>query len=87
MTREQCHGFNVLPYTEFYAIPYWKWKQFFSRKYTNKVLELTKNAIGVHFWNGLNSDVTIRIGSKCAYALLAKEFCPKVFGSCEKYFN
>ncbi len=86
MTRERCHGFMALKRSYVYAVYYTSWKYFFDENYTNYVLNVTNDSIAVHLWNKLSAAKMIRVGSNTAYGLLARDYCPRVYGSCGDYF-
>lgn len=86
MTRENCGGFLAYPPSSFYAIPWRNWRWFFDPKYTQKTLDMTKDAPVLHVWNKHSINEKIRVGSKVAYGIVAEKNCPTVYGSCGKYF-
>lgn len=86
MTRERCHGFLVLKPSSVYAVDYTEWKDFFDERRTSHVLKVTNDSIAVHVWNKKSASKSIRVGSNIAYGLLANIYCPRVYGSCGKYF-
>lgn len=86
MNRKRCN-FNVLPQKSFFAVyPYWR--KLFDEVHAAEVARLTKESIGIHFWNSLTNVLRIRTGSSkpTAYEILAKEFCPSVYDSIDEYF-
>lgn len=86
MTREHCGGFLVLEPSYVYAVYYKDWEYFFDEHYTNYVLNVTNDSIAVHVWNKLSASKSIRVGSDTAYGLLARDYCPRVYGACGDYF-
>lgn len=86
MTRDRCHGFDVLPPSKCYAVPFRKWEQFFDVQATGKVLEMVKESVIVHFWNKFSIKRRVRVGDGSAYDLLAKEYCPLIYGAVGEEF-
>ncbi|XP_034937294.1 lactosylceramide 4-alpha-galactosyltransferase-like isoform X2 [Chelonus insularis] len=86
MTKARCHGFNVYPPSTFYPIHYKKWKLYFDAKKRNETLRMIEKALIIHVWNKLSQFETIRIGSDVPYAIIANQYCPKIFNNCSKFF-
>lgn len=81
MTEERCHGFNVLPQSKCYAVPYKQWADFFNRTLTKDVLEAVRESVIVHFWNKFSIKRMVKVGDDSAYDKLAKEYCPRVYAA------
>lgn len=81
MTQGRCHGFQVLPPSKCYAIPFRKWERFFEAEETKAVLEAVKDSVIVHFWNKFSIKRTVTVGDGSAYDVLAKEYCPLVYAA------
>lgn len=86
MTPKRCHGFNVLPPSKCYAVPFRKWEEFFDTKDSKHVLEKLRESLIVHFWNKFSIQRKVRVGDGSAYDVLAKQFCPRVYSVVGKYF-
>lgn len=76
----ECRVFSVLRRDELYAVHYGIWWVLFEPRLAAEVMELVRESRAVHFWNRLSGGKAVVVGSGSAYELLAKEFCPKVYG-------
>lgn len=86
MTRERCSGFLVFEPSFVYAVHFSKWNYFFEETFAEEVFKITNHSLVVHMWNKFSASKSVRVGSNVAYGLLAKDYCPKVYGSCGDYF-
>lgn len=86
MTRDSCHGFDVLPSRMCFAVSYWHWRKLFNVKATREVLEMVKESVIVHFWNYLSIRGRVRVGNGSAYDVLAKQYCPLTYAAIGKEF-
>lgn len=87
MTPDKCWGFNILPSKTFYPIPWTRKKSLFSSADVVRVLDVTKDSIGVHFWNNDSKfEKFNKNESMSAYGFFASKFCPKVFHASGEYF-
>lgn len=86
MVPERCHGFDVLPPSRCYGIPFRQWQRFFDINQTSQVMEALKDAVIVHFWNKFSIKRQVRVGDGSAYDVLAKEYCPRVYAAVGLYF-
>lgn len=88
MTPEKCRGFKVYPFKEFYPISYGFSSDPIHPGMTEQVLEKTKNASVVHFWNSHTKRriITKSSTTPTAYEVIAEKNCPKVFQSCGEQF-
>ena len=75
LCASSCADVKVLSHNYFCPIgpPFWHLYFEDSSKYS---LSLLNNSYGVHMWNFLSANETIRIGTKQMYAVLAAEHCP-----------
>lgn len=74
-----CGGVNILPPHWVFPVPCSDWRDLFKPRLAPSVLNKTKHSVGVHFWNKLSSQKRVRIGNGCAYDVLARHKCPKVY--------
>lgn len=81
-----CLGYTIYPFTAFYAIPYWRWKQLFDAKYMDEAMQTVNSSIVVHLWNYMSSGKKHKIGDTAAIEQLSKTNCPNVYGACGEYF-
>ncbi|XP_015110056.1 lactosylceramide 4-alpha-galactosyltransferase [Diachasma alloeum] len=86
MSKERCHGFTVYPPSAFYPISYPDWKLYFEAKSKNSTMQTIKDSFAIHTWNKLSSAGVITVGSEVPYALVANEFCPKIYRHSGKFF-
>lgn len=86
MTRENCHGFEVLPTELFFPIGYEARDPLFNMAYAKQTLEIVKNSYAVHQWDGLFHLVRLKVGTKAAIGIMAEQNCPKVYASCGQLF-
>lgn len=86
MTAQQCQGFNVLPESKCYAIGYPSWNQFFNPQDSEYVLKMLNDCLIAHVWNKFSITRNVTVGDGCAYDVLAKNYCPKVYSVCGEYF-
>lgn len=59
MNPRICWGFTVLSKEFLYPIYWTDWEQFFNPSTLNETLNITRDAVAVHFWNRLSSKVPI----------------------------
>lgn len=52
-----CNGLNVLPTKAFYEIDWSESNKFFDAKYSDEVMERTKDSHVIHFWNALTGSI------------------------------
>lgn len=83
---KSCQRFNILNTTFCYEIAFSEWKKFMVEKYSEEVMKRVEPSIVVHFWNHESRKFNVEKDSSAAYVKLAKQFCPKVIQSVEKYF-
>ncbi|XP_015109842.1 lactosylceramide 4-alpha-galactosyltransferase isoform X2 [Diachasma alloeum] len=86
MTPHRCRGFTVYPPSAFYPIHYKKWKLYFDEKEKNSTMSIIRRALAIHVWNKLSSSEIISPPSQVPYALVASEYCPKVYTHSGKLF-
>lgn len=86
MTSDRCDGFRVYQPSEFYAVSWEAWHNYFNRDSTKSTLAMTKDSLAVHVWNKLSKDETIEVGSNVAYGIIAEKNCPRVYRASGKYF-
>ncbi|XP_074094401.1 lactosylceramide 4-alpha-galactosyltransferase isoform X2 [Cotesia typhae] len=86
MTSKRCHGFTVYPPSAFYPIHYKMWKEYFDSKNKTETLKVIDKAYAIHVWNKLSHSEEIKVGSDVPYAVIANQYCPKVYNNCGKIF-
>lgn len=86
MTESRCHGFTVFPPSAFYPIHYKKWKQYFETEKFNDTMKSIENSRAIHVWNKLSSLMSVSVGSRVPYAIVASKYCPRVYSNCGKTF-
>ncbi|XP_017881402.1 lactosylceramide 4-alpha-galactosyltransferase-like [Ceratina calcarata] len=86
MTIERCNGFELLPPSSFYPIHYSSWRKYFESQYKNSTMEAVKKARAIHVWNKLSMNEKVRVDSDVPYAIVARNYCPKVFNNCGEIF-
>lgn len=84
---ERCDGFHVYSKSRFYAIPYKKWKNFFITDQLNDTMNAVKSSYLIHLWNRFSYQTPIKVGTKCAYALIAEKHCPLVYKTVGEYYE
>lgn len=52
----------------------------------DKISVLFKDSYVIHFWNKMNKDRTITVGSNQVYGVLADKYCPGVYHNCGSFF-
>ncbi|XP_034945390.1 lactosylceramide 4-alpha-galactosyltransferase-like [Chelonus insularis] len=86
MSKQSCRGFTVYPPSTFYPIDYSIWIDFFDSKEKNKTMEKIGKAWGIHLWNKLSTSRPIYVGEDVPYALIASQYCPKIYHNCGDIF-
>jgi hypothetical protein len=86
MTKELCRGITLLPTSTFYPIPYTAWERYFDENNSTNTMQLLNNSPAVHVWNKLSEKGIIYLNSQQPYGLLAKEYCPRTYWSCDTKF-
>ncbi|XP_063977475.1 lactosylceramide 4-alpha-galactosyltransferase-like [Diachasmimorpha longicaudata] len=86
MTPHRCRGFTVYPPSAFYPIHYKKWKLYFDEKERNSTMNIIHRALAIHVWNKLSSSEVISSPSQVPYAIVASEYCPKIYNHSGKFF-
>lgn len=86
MQPEICEGFKIFPPSTFYPIHYSNWRQYFDTNNLNQTMEIISKARAIHVWNKLSKSESVTIGSQVPYALIAKNYCPRVYSHCGVYF-
>ncbi|XP_018313109.1 uncharacterized protein [Mycetomoellerius zeteki] len=84
MTTNRCHGFVVYPPSVFYPIHYKNWKKYFEIKDSNVTLKILNKAKAIHVWNNLSKAEKVRVNSNVPYAVIARNYCPRVFNNCDE---
>jgi hypothetical protein len=70
----------------FFSIDWRSWKLFFEESRNDAVLKKAEGSYGVHFWNKMNSQEKIIVGSRQAYGLLAEKYCLGLYWNCGPVF-
>ncbi|XP_013100115.1 lactosylceramide 4-alpha-galactosyltransferase [Stomoxys calcitrans] len=84
---KRCMGFKVFPIEAFYAIPWMEWSHFFEAEMLDKTMARMKNSFVAHVWNKHSIKRQIQTDAKpCAYSVLAKKHCPRVYKAAGEYF-
>lgn len=86
MDTKRCMGFKVYPIDAFYAIPWRQWMHFFEPELLESTMKRIQNSFVAHIWNKHSIKQPIKVGSKCAYCLLAETHCPRVYKAAGVYF-
>lgn len=86
MTRDNCHGFQVLPYEACYPVNYENRRNLFDEAFLDEVMERTRNSFAIHFWNSHTSTLKLSTSSRSAYITFAKQFCPRVLAASGENF-
>lgn len=86
IAEQPCGNYTILLTTTFYVINYPSWELFFDENCSLDVLKRTNISLAVHMWNKMSENAKIFIGSQQAYGLLAKEYCPRTYWSCDDVF-
>ncbi|KAG5680665.1 hypothetical protein PVAND_010159 [Polypedilum vanderplanki] len=85
--------FTTLPRDKCYPLTYGVWKKMYNEESPDEVLKIIKKseAIFVHFWNKMQEFdkkiYKLPFTSHAAYIELAKEYCPSVYKTLERYFK
>lgn len=83
MKPDKCRGFQVLPKTSFYPVPFTKWKKYYAENNATSgnvtPTWLTKEVIAVHVWNHESANEPIRKKSSQMYVKIASKSCPVTF--------
>jgi hypothetical protein len=85
--------FTTLARDKCYPIMYGSWKKMFEEENHDEVLKKIKRsgAYFVHIWNKMQDfgkkTYKLPFTSHAAYIELAKDYCPKVYSTLEKYFR
>ncbi|XP_005185262.1 lactosylceramide 4-alpha-galactosyltransferase [Musca domestica] len=83
---KRCMGFRVFPIEAFYAIPWPEWSNFFESNLLEETMTRLKNSYVAHVWNKHSTKRQIKTDSNCAYSVLARTHCPRVFKAAGEYF-
>ena len=86
MTLSRCSGFKVFPPSAFYPIHYKNWMKYFDLDAKHETMKLIENSKVIHVWNKLSKKKKIEIGSQVPYAIVAQNYCPKVYNNCGSIF-
>ncbi|XP_063977525.1 lactosylceramide 4-alpha-galactosyltransferase-like isoform X2 [Diachasmimorpha longicaudata] len=86
MTPEICQGFRVYPPHAFYPIHYQQWKLYFTEEFNELTMQKIQNAFAIHTWNKLSSEEIIPAGSQAPYAIIANQYCPKIYRHSGDFF-
>jgi len=76
----------ILPHYEVGPVVYGMWEFYFEESKNDGYTLMMKSGIAFHFWNKLSWNRTVALNSTCAYAKIAREFCPRSFWSCDTQF-
>lgn len=85
MNAENIKPFVMLDYFDLYPIEWFELYLYFNENLSEEALSRIakrKNLIGMHIGNNISSDKKVLIGSKQAYSLIAKKWCPCTYSSC-----
>ncbi|KAF7993056.1 hypothetical protein HCN44_005837 [Aphidius gifuensis] len=86
MTTSKCQGFTVYPPSDFFPIPWKKWKLYFDAKEKNKTMDKIKNSRTIHLWNLHSKSERINVGDQVPYGIIANKYCPMTYNNCGKVF-
>nr|XP_022900704.1 lactosylceramide 4-alpha-galactosyltransferase-like isoform X1 [Onthophagus taurus] len=76
-SHNECDYLKIFSENYFFPVYYEDWKQLFDPKYTEEILEITKNSYMIHFWNKLSHEWILDVKSDAPYVTFAKKHCPK----------
>jgi lactosylceramide 4-alpha-galactosyltransferase len=85
LSTERCGGFRILSHREFFPIPFYSWRLFFDESTSQHVMDEIKGSFGVHLWNKLSTNKTVKAGSQQPYSLMAARVCPRMYAVCGGY--
>lgn len=74
-----CHGFNILPYSSFYPLYHPHSYELFvtePRYNASQAVWINEIALGVHVWNKITADWSVKKNTPQLYVQLAKMHCP-----------
>lgn len=86
MKPERCHGFTALPKNYCYPIDFRESRKLYVVNNLKEVMTSVKSSFMVHFWNMYTSKTTQDVRFQTPYVVLARKYCPKVFGTIEMFF-
>lgn len=88
LDTSSCKEFDLhfLPKDDCYQIGWDEWSKFFDESAAKEVMKRAEKSHYVHLWNQLSHDEVGKVDSQSAIVSIAKEFCPKVFYTIDKYF-
>ncbi|XP_063977537.1 lactosylceramide 4-alpha-galactosyltransferase-like [Diachasmimorpha longicaudata] len=86
MTKENCRGFTVYPPSAFYPLHYSEWSLYFKEQSINSTMARIKDSFAIHAWNKLSNKELIPAGRQVPYAIVAREFCPKIYQNSGEFF-
>jgi lactosylceramide 4-alpha-galactosyltransferase len=89
MNSANCNNFIVFQHSIFFPIPYYNLKYFFTENESTEtmlIIKNTKHLLGIHISNSIVANNTVFIGSKQPYSLLAQQYCPLSYYSCDSVF-
>ena len=86
MTESRCEGFIVYPPSKFYPVYYPDWRDYFQLEGKNETMKRIENASAIHVWNKLSKSEKVQVGSQVPYAIVAQNYCPKVYNNCGPIF-
>lgn len=79
--KADCNRFTIYPPEVLYPIGWNRWRILFNRSLRGYVKEKIKDSMSVHLWNHLSHDELIVLKSGQPYEDIARDYCPKVFGT------
>ncbi|KAJ8678119.1 hypothetical protein QAD02_013906 [Eretmocerus hayati] len=82
MNPRRCMGFQVFPPSTFYPISYRQWWRYFSETDANETMQFINQARAIHVWNRFSASQPVLVDSKVPYAVVARQYCPRIFTSC-----
>lgn len=84
--QEHCEGFKLYPPDTFYAINYRDRYLLLDERYLDEAMIRVSDSVGVHTWDSLTRDITLKKYGKSAMVMLAKKFCPLTYEAIADYF-
>lgn len=76
-----CQLLRVEPKERFFPVYGTVWQRLFDWRHGRESLARASGSLAVHMWNALSAERPVRVGERSAYEMLAREFCPRVFGT------
>lgn len=86
LSANNCSTFGIHPTKYFYPIHYSYHNFFFGEMSSDELSKRFNESYVIHFWNRLNKNIIVKVGSNQVYGVLADKFCSGVYHNCGIYF-